>query len=167
MKSIINFYKTQITQLLGDHGITNYHILIDGRLKLTMAFVLLDKRTITINKDLLINPRFFHLIEDTILHEIAHIITYEHCGTLGHNDTWKFVCKVIGATPNAYETDNYFLNEQHKKTYKYMLICDYCEHTQYTNDNIPFYCRCSRKYTRLIKDKKTNYGFTFKLENSK
>ena len=42
-------------------------------------------------------------VEDTILHEIAHALSYERYGRkgIGHGKIWKSICREIGAEPRA------------------------------------------------------------------
>lgn len=42
-------------------------------------------------------------VKDTILHEIAHALSYERYGSrgVGHGRLWKSVCREIGAIPKA------------------------------------------------------------------
>jgi predicted SprT family Zn-dependent metalloprotease len=51
------------------------------------------------SKFTLLNINFFHIVKDTILHEIAHAIQLERQGILGHNKDWKKICMDIGAKP--------------------------------------------------------------------
>lgn len=42
-------------------------------------------------------------VKDTILHEIAHALSYERYGRkgIGHGKIWKSICREIGAEPRA------------------------------------------------------------------
>lgn len=40
-------------------------------------------------------------IRDTILHEIAHALAWEHARHAGHGALWKACCRALGATPRA------------------------------------------------------------------
>ena len=61
-------------------------------------------------------------VKDTILHEIAHGLTYVRHGKLGmgHGVLWKKVCREIGAIPKSCSKDN--LNKP-KDHYKYNHTC--------------------------------------------
>lgn len=48
-----------------------------------------------------LNIKFFHLIKDIILHEIAHGMQYEKEGIISHNKNWKKHCIEIGAIPKT------------------------------------------------------------------
>jgi SprT protein len=63
-------------------------------------------------------------VRDTILHEIAHALSYIRYGTkgIGHGRLWKKVCVEIGAIPRACSKDR--LNSP-KNHYKYIDTC-YC-----------------------------------------
>ena len=39
-------------------------------------------------------------VKDTILHEIAHALSYEDNGHTGHGRNWKKWCLIVGASPN-------------------------------------------------------------------
>ena len=61
-------------------------------------------------------------VKDTILHEIAHALSYERYGSkgTGHGRLWKSICREIGAIPKACTTTK--LNHPNNH-YKYMDIC--------------------------------------------
>lgn len=40
-------------------------------------------------------------IRDTILHETAHALAWEHARHAGHGPLWKACCRALGATPRA------------------------------------------------------------------
>lgn len=48
-----------------------------------------------------LNIKFFHLIKDIILHEIAHAMQYEKQGIMTHDKNWKKHCIKIGAIPSS------------------------------------------------------------------
>jgi predicted SprT family Zn-dependent metalloprotease len=48
-----------------------------------------------------LNSKFFHIVKDIILHEIAHAIQVDRQGILTHNSDWKKFCIEIGAKPSA------------------------------------------------------------------
>ena len=43
------------------------------------------------------NP--FHIMKDTLLHEIAHAIHFRETGRMGHNNGWKEVARRVGCAP--------------------------------------------------------------------
>ncbi len=43
------------------------------------------------------NP--FHIMKDTLLHEIAHAIHFIETGKMGHNNGWKVVAQRVGCAP--------------------------------------------------------------------
>ena len=61
-------------------------------------------------------------VRDTILHEIAHALSYIRYGAkgIGHGRLWKKVCAEIGAIPRACSKDR--LNSP-KNHYKYISTC--------------------------------------------
>ena len=61
-------------------------------------------------------------VEDTILHEIAHALSFIRYGTKGkgHGRLWKKVCKEIGATPERVHKGILEYPDNH---YKYVDTC--------------------------------------------
>lgn len=61
-------------------------------------------------------------VRDTILHEIAHALSYVRYGSkgIGHGRLWKKVCREIGATPKARSKENLAKPQNH---YKYIEQC--------------------------------------------
>ena len=61
-------------------------------------------------------------VKDTILHEIAHALSYERHGRrgIGHGRLWKSICREIGAIPRACTKAK--LNHPNNH-YKYMDTC--------------------------------------------
>lgn len=90
-------------------------------------------------------------ITDTILHEIAHAISYEYFGERGHGRVWKSIARQIGSNGNrcfSYDRDNvnpiqgkYTLKcescggetPRHKKP-KYKMSCGICAPKVYNSD---------------------------------
>ena len=66
-------------------------------------------------------------IEDTILHEIAHALSWIHDGVTGHGKVWKKWCRKIGAVPQRCRKRD--LNRP-KDHYKYLDTCS-CGTTYY------------------------------------
>lgn len=61
-------------------------------------------------------------VRDTILHEIAHALSYERHGAkgIGHGRLWKKICIEIGATPRACSKNKLNKPSNH---YKYVETC--------------------------------------------
>jgi len=61
-------------------------------------------------------------VEDTILHEIAHALSYIRHGLkgIGHGRIWKSICREIGATPERVHKGNLNHPDNH---YKYVDTC--------------------------------------------
>ena len=61
-------------------------------------------------------------VKDTILHEIAHALSYVRHGRkgIGHGKLWKDICREIGAIPRACSKEK--LNKP-KNHYKYVDTC--------------------------------------------
>lgn len=66
-------------------------------------------------------------VRDTILHEIAHALSYVYYGSegIGHGKLWKDICRQIGAIPKACSKENLIKPQNH---YKYIDTC-YCSIT--------------------------------------
>ena len=63
----------------------------------------------------------FQVVYNTILHEIAHALTYKKYNVLGHNRIWKKVCYEIGCNGERINKDA--INE-----YNYFYKCQKCGH---------------------------------------
>ena len=64
-----------------------------------------EMRFIRLNTDMIENDSFNHLIEQTIPHEIAHIVCIMRPMLgYGHNAGWKRVCKTLGGNGETYHT---------------------------------------------------------------
>jgi predicted SprT family Zn-dependent metalloprotease len=61
-------------------------------------------------------------VKDTILHEIAHALSYARHGQkgIGHGALWKGICREIGAIPRACSKEK--LNKP-KNHHKYVATC--------------------------------------------
>jgi predicted SprT family Zn-dependent metalloprotease len=61
-------------------------------------------------------------VEDTILHEIAHALSYIRHGSkgIGHGGIWKGICREIGAIPKSCSKGNLVKPKDH---YKYIDDC--------------------------------------------
>lgn len=90
-------------------------------------------------------------LKDTILHEIAHALTYIRHGQRGHGPVWKRVCVEIGAKPvRCHE------GEIKNETFRYKIKCPSCgkesgrhrfnksKLTQLKNGHSWFPCRCCK-----------------------
>lgn len=67
-----------------------------GQCCYTKKLIRLSKTYISLNEE--------ELVKNTILHEIAHAISYHVYGERGHGKTWRFVCIKIGAKPERLNT---------------------------------------------------------------
>jgi predicted SprT family Zn-dependent metalloprotease len=48
------------------------------------------------NKDMMVNQAWDHLINDTVPHELAHIICFANGSDRGHGYAWKRTCRELG-----------------------------------------------------------------------
>ena len=63
-----------------------------------------QKNAIFLNKDYIYLTKDDAEIEDTVRHEISHVLSVKRYGYLegrGHGDRWKQVCYEVGAKPRA------------------------------------------------------------------
>lgn len=87
-------------QLLYKHGLSYYKLKFDNAIS-RFGRCNVRKEVINLSKPLtLINSK--EIVEDTILHEIAHALDYKIHGNIGHGITWKSICIEIGCTPKPF-----------------------------------------------------------------
>lgn len=88
-------------------------------------------------------------ILETLLHEIAHAITWREYGHTGHGPAWKAVCRRIGCKPKR------CAEKQLTDKYKYTAVCPTCSHKyarHRKSNERTYYCNrpgCGRS-SRLI-----------------
>ena len=81
------------------------------------------------------NP--FHIIKDTLLHEIAHAIHFIETGKMGHDNGWKEVAKRVGCAPvRCASLEGLAVPEG-----KYRGECRHC------GKNVQFYRQVKRRYS--------------------
>lgn len=88
-------------QLKNQHGLFNWTVrfLKDGTYQ-TLGLCSFQKQQLSINREFAENaPK--EEIEDVMLHEIAHALSFIRFGRagIGHNRYWKQICREIGAKP--------------------------------------------------------------------
>jgi predicted SprT family Zn-dependent metalloprotease len=81
------------------------------------------KKRVTVSERLLRNGLSFDQIEDTLRHEIAHVLDYEDRGTSDHTHQWKKWARRCGADPST----TGHLPEEVKPDYRWWLWCPECE----------------------------------------
>lgn len=70
-------------------------------------------------------------VEDTIRHEIAHVLANIEFGERGHGPTWKAMCKRVGARPDRLAaTDKYVARG------RWSAVCPTCK-TKYCKERPP------------------------------
>ena len=86
-----------------------------------------------------------HIMNQTITHEICHIVEYKAYGTAGHGKMWKTLMRVAGKTPDRLAS--VILPEAVKKpTNKVTVACGFCQ-KQYTITNV-HWTRIKNRTTR-------------------
>lgn len=83
-----------------------------------------------------------HQIVDTILHEIAHAISYEVFNHSKHGKIWKNVCAQIGANPSRSKKDY----NGYRKRAKYIRFCPECHTTLYYFRKVTIRAFCANCY---------------------
>lgn len=58
---------------------------------------------------------------DTVVHEFAHVVSWELFATRGHDANWKSVMNTLGATPSR--CHSYAVQKRETKTYAYQCAC--------------------------------------------
>jgi len=81
------------------------------------------------------NP--FHIMKDTLLHEIAHAVHFIESGNTGHNNDWKEVARRVGCTPVRCAS----LEGLRVPEGKYAGVCRSCGKT------VQFYRQIRRSYS--------------------
>lgn len=84
------------------------------------------------------NP--FHIMKDTLLHEIAHAIHFRESGKMGHNNGWKEVAQRVGCAPVRCAS----LEGLRVPEGKYSGVCRSCGKT------VQFYREVRRSYSCSI-----------------
>ena len=88
-------------------------------------------------------------VVDTILHEIAHALSYIRYGSkgIGHGKLWKDVCRQIGAIPKACSKENLIRPKNHHKYVEECCGVTYRRHR--LRDNAIYSCpKCGKELFR-------------------
>lgn len=73
---------------------------------------------IRFNRDMMINDGWQHLFENTVPHELAHIIGFATGKDFGHGPYWKRICKDLGGNGERCHKEE--VTYANGKTYKYI-----------------------------------------------
>lgn len=102
--------------LMRQHGLSDWHFRFD-RARRRLGSCHYGQRTLTLSEPLtLLNDAA--VIEDTLLHEIAHALT----PGAGHGPRWRSVARQLGATPRACVSASSVVVPRAR----YALVCDGC-----------------------------------------
>ena len=88
-------------------------------------------------------------VVDTILHEIAHALSYVRYGSkgIGHGKLWKDVCRQIGAVPKSYTKENLIKPTNHHKYVE--ECCDVTYRRHRLRHNARYSCpKCKKELFR-------------------
>ena len=88
-------------KLMSRHLKSSWKFQWSDRMTSSFGFCYMNKRIQLSTKYTKLNLKFFHIVKDIILHEIAHAIQVERQGILTHNAEWKNICIDIGAKPES------------------------------------------------------------------
>lgn len=101
--------KAKAVAKFGDRAIPN-HLKFDFSLRGTTAGMACMRRsinpidgffgTIKLNKDMIANGSYDHILNETLPHELAHIICMNLNIGKGHDNTWKAVAQFLGCKGN-------------------------------------------------------------------
>ena len=96
--------------LLREHGLSNWTTRFDRALRRGGA-CFYRKRVISLSR-VFVEQNAEAVVEDTIRHEVAHALAWEHDGETGHGTAWRKWCEVTGAEPRArYDEDEVVMPE--------------------------------------------------------
>lgn len=85
-------------------------------------------------------------VRDTILHEIAHALSYERHGSkgIGHGRLWRSICREIGAIPRACSKEKLNKPQNHHKYVETCCGVTYRRHR--LRKNARYYCpKCDQR----------------------
>jgi predicted SprT family Zn-dependent metalloprotease len=105
--------------------IDTYNFRVNTRLRSTAGQVDYRKKRVELNKHLL-DDKYEKERIDTLLHELAHAITYHVYGERGHTKAWREMLAILGST-DLRRCHEYRFLPKHKKRYAYQ--CKDCGHT--------------------------------------
>lgn len=78
--------------------------------------------SIRLNVDMINNSSFEHIIEDTLPHELAHIICMFTKSDRGHGKVWKSVCKTLGGSGERCHSEQ-VIPARNTQKFKYITTC--------------------------------------------
>jgi len=134
----------------------NYAFMIDDK-KSVVGHTNYTRMEIAITKDHLNYSDRLEVI-DTLLHEIAHVLSFLIDGYNGHGFQWKKWCVELGATPSSRCYDPFSLGTPISK---YSLTCPSCGkvHRMHRNTKSYYFCAiCHKNGIKKCKlKKKQNY----------
>lgn len=65
------------------------------------------KYSLRFNVDMMLKEAWKHLIEDTVPHELAHLIGYHMNYGLNHGTAWKAICIALGGSGNRCHNEKF------------------------------------------------------------
>lgn len=147
IKKATEFLNSQMTK----HGLIEqgWVYKINPRLNCLLGRCSYRDRTITLSKNY-VDLNIDRLVEDTILHEIAHALVGSG---YGHGQVWKSKCVELGCRPIRCKSEfeivmsNMYLNKPHKWSYTCEKGC--CKGTKKRYNGYSKY-RCKICKTRVI-----------------
>ena len=96
------------TKLLRQHGLREWSFRYDRAL-LRVGACFYRERYISLSR-VFVEMNDEDVVRDTIRHEVAHALAWEHDRAIGHGAAWQKWCRVTGAKPRrCYEAEDVIL----------------------------------------------------------
>lgn len=170
---ITNVHKFWNKQVNKFDELSTWQLVINKRFRKTCGMTYFDRNVIAISHFLLDFPEELY---DTILHEIAHVLTYSQYGNTikytndGHPKEWEEICKKIGARPSKYSDNPYVMSKNEMKKIVSKSVCSKCGDVRLSRLELWRYdkcfskCRCgSERYTIYKKDNNNKFEFILNM----
>lgn len=125
-RQLMNLHGLQAWEFAFDHAFRRFGCCHYRKQKITLS-----RRLASLNNE--------NQVKDTILHEIAHAITFLKDNQRGHGRHWRARCREVGCNPQrCYNSDTVAAPKS-----KWSLVCPKCGHTV-TRHRIRKKLACSR-----------------------
>jgi len=142
------------------YNLNNFDLEINSRLSKTLGICKFNRSyhegTVVISKKLIQLAKWEKVL-DTLLHETAHAIDYNHRDTSAHDNKWKSICIKIGAKPQRCATSQDLgevYTKQMVKESKYTLTCPGCDYQSFRSRAVKRTYGCSKCNTPSAKRKR-------------
>lgn len=113
-----------------------YNLTINKRLKRSLARVIHSEKLLELSTFIISSSQ----LNETLLHEIAHIIDRDRNGIQpAHGKTWKIICSELGISPEHIKStcsEHKIVMEHQKFYHRFKLVCPSCNETLFTTKNL-------------------------------